>query len=822
MINSHATSSSNSRKDESFQSIRYCTLLYAMCVTLFSTLLFLYGFFPLNYQDDGIANMHDVPDHVEHIRVNNQLLYKPVIRKLIIMVIDGLRWDFVAGPIGKSAMPFTRQLIGDNSACLLRTKVGFPTVTMPRIKAITTGSAPTFVDVVLNFGSKKISGDSLLLQAKNHGHKLIFYGDDTWLKLFPDLFYRSDGTTSFFVTDYTEVDNNVTRHIDTELNKKDWSIMVMHYLGLDHIGHTGGPHSSLIKPKLKEMDDIIRKIQAYVAQSNSQNERTLFVVCGDHGMSDSGGHGGNTPQEVLVPLVAIGASCPQESDEPFELAQVDIGSTLAVMLGIPIPASNLGSISIDLLRELSSSERLFSLYYNAKQVFKHFQSLPDHQETRAYKDYADAIKLHSAWLEGNGSTTDTVDQITQSYVDALSAMRDKLTSSMSKYDLRVMIIAMFLLFHTLYIVTNTERDTNLGPVKVLLFVVVNGILWKLLDHILPDDYESALFADNTNSNLLLGLVTVIFIANCCICANLQLSFKLISKHIKNGPTALHLLVLGNVFHALSLNSSSFVEEEHRTWFFFWTTFCILLFYHIARSIVVQSARGIYEVHVFWLLISIYWSIALLRLGITIITNRRNFLSLLLRFIIEFWVTVTAMLHRPYNVVLLPIQLLFSIVIHRALRGSDSRDIVVHIHYWLGNIFYFYQGNSNNLSTIDVAAGYVGMESYNPYVTGLFLAINTYSAPVLAYLTLIYGVTRNHKKQQVQRIGISVYKEEVEDEASGEMPSMINNGGNEKSKCRHQFYCHFVACHKKRSLRPCGFIIFVKNIADPICLGSRQK
>ncbi|XP_012258399.2 GPI ethanolamine phosphate transferase 2-like isoform X2 [Athalia rosae] len=858
MINSHATSSSNSRKDESFQSIRYCTLLYAMCVTLFSTLLFLYGFFPLNYQDDGIANMHDVPDHVEHIRVNNQLLYKPVIRKLIIMVIDGLRWDFVAGPIGKSAMPFTRQLIGDNSACLLRTKVGFPTVTMPRIKAITTGSAPTFVDVVLNFGSKKISGDSLLLQAKNHGHKLIFYGDDTWLKLFPDLFYRSDGTTSFFVTDYTEVDNNVTRHIDTELNKKDWSIMVMHYLGLDHIGHTGGPHSSLIKPKLKEMDDIIRKIQAYVAQSNSQNERTLFVVCGDHGMSDSGGHGGNTPQEVLVPLVAIGASCPQESDEPFELAQVDIGSTLAVMLGIPIPASNLGSISIDLLRELSSSERLFSLYYNAKQVFKHFQSLPDHQETRAYKDYADAIKLHSAWLEGNGSTTDTVDQITQSYVDALSAMRDKLTSSMSKYDLRVMIIAMFLLFHTLYIVTNTERDTNLGPVKVLLFVVVNGILWKLLDHILPDDYESALFADNTNSNLLLGLVTVIFIANCCICANLQLSFKLISKHIKNGPTALHLLVLGNVFHALSLNSSSFVEEEHRTWFFFWTTFCILLFYHIARSIVVQSARyyhysvnaqicveiffclvahavlrhlnstgdmyahlpdiadwlqqeeskismtvllvfalgflvwlgytyeeikyrkcllmlntsvaiciylrhmvietvlvlpfypasrGIYEVHVFWLLISIYWSIALLRLGITIITNRRNFLSLLLRFIIEFWVTVTAMLHRPYNVVLLPIQLLFSIVIHRALRGSDSRDIVVHIHYWLGNIFYFYQGNSNNLSTIDVAAGYVGMESYNPYVTGLFLAINTYSAPVLAYLTLIYGVTRNHKKQK---------------------------------------------------------------------------
>ena len=33
--------------------------------------------------------------------------------------------------------------------------------------------------------------------------------------------------------------------------------MVTHYLGLDHIGHISGPFSPLIKPKLKEMDDII-------------------------------------------------------------------------------------------------------------------------------------------------------------------------------------------------------------------------------------------------------------------------------------------------------------------------------------------------------------------------------------------------------------------------------------------------------------------------------------------------------------------------------------------------------------------------------------
>ncbi len=88
------------------------------------------------------------------------------------------------------------------------------------------------------------------------------YGDDTWLKLFPNTFSRADGTSSFFVSvsgvsldscilgqsteilnnqDFTEVDNNVTRHLSEELNQSDWNGMFMHYLGLDHIGHKLGP-----------------------------------------------------------------------------------------------------------------------------------------------------------------------------------------------------------------------------------------------------------------------------------------------------------------------------------------------------------------------------------------------------------------------------------------------------------------------------------------------------------------------------------------------------------------------------------------------------
>ena len=39
----------------------------------------------------------------------------------------------------------------------------------------------------------------------NFKRNLTMFGDDTWLKLFPGRFVREDGTTSFFVSDYTEV-----------------------------------------------------------------------------------------------------------------------------------------------------------------------------------------------------------------------------------------------------------------------------------------------------------------------------------------------------------------------------------------------------------------------------------------------------------------------------------------------------------------------------------------------------------------------------------------------------------------------------------------
>lgn len=42
--------------------------------------------------------------------------------------------------------------------------------------------------------------------------------------------------------------------------QNEWDMMFLHYLGLDHIGHSFGPKSLLVAEKLDEMDKIIKRI----------------------------------------------------------------------------------------------------------------------------------------------------------------------------------------------------------------------------------------------------------------------------------------------------------------------------------------------------------------------------------------------------------------------------------------------------------------------------------------------------------------------------------------------------------------------------------
>ncbi|KAI4726791.1 alkaline phosphatase-like protein [Aureobasidium sp. EXF-10728] len=330
-------------------------LALANIILPIAVLNFAIGFFPYKPFLSGLATFEEV----ENEELGLGLLSghdrpQRVFDKVIFMTVDALRSLIRSG----AALPFTAH-------------ASPPTITMPRVKALTTGSVPSFLDVILNFAesdttSSLATQDTWLAQAKanlNNGN-LVFYGDDTWLKLFPDFFSRHDGTSSFFVSDFTEVDNNVTRHVPRELEQPDWDVMIMHYLGLDHIGHKAGPLSPNMLPKQKEMDAIVKKIYDAM-ELNDHLDSTLLVVAGDHGMNSGGNHGGSAPGETEPALVFISPKFmdlekptyqaptdPKEGTE-FEfyrkVAQNDLVPTLSALLGVPIPRNNLGIILPEML-----------------------------------------------------------------------------------------------------------------------------------------------------------------------------------------------------------------------------------------------------------------------------------------------------------------------------------------------------------------------------------------------------------------------------------------------------------------------------------------
>ncbi|KAI5803258.1 alkaline-phosphatase-like protein [Geopyxis carbonaria] len=338
-------------------------------------LIFAKGFFPYKPYLNGLATFP-----------TGHAPAPPLFDKLVFMVVDALRSDFVFSE--NSSFQFTQKLISNGSARPFTAHATSPTITMPRVKAITTGSVPGFLDVILNFAESDTSStlaqqDTWLAQMKVRGGNLVMYGDDTWLKLFPGSFLRSDGTSSFFVADFTEVDNNVTRHIGRELVNDDWDVMILHYLGLDHIGHKSGPRSKHMRPKQQEMDLMVERIYTAI-ETKDHLQSTLFVLLGDHGMNDAGNHGGSGPGETSPALVFMSpkfqnlpgkVDCPTEpnSNHGFDfystVEQSDIAPTLSGLLGIPIPKNNLGVFIPQLLHFWDEKDRVQIMMNNARQLF---------------------------------------------------------------------------------------------------------------------------------------------------------------------------------------------------------------------------------------------------------------------------------------------------------------------------------------------------------------------------------------------------------------------------------------------------------------------
>lgn len=284
--------------------------------------------------------------------------------KAVVIIVDALRYDFtipVRADQGSQVRQYQNALTVFHETTVEQPRNAFllpfiadpPTTTLQRLKGLTTGTLPTFVDAGSNFAGTAIEEDNLLAQLRAANRTLVHLGDDTWHSLFPGYFDMNltRSYDSFNVWDLHTVDDGVTEHLFPLLsseNSSRWDVMFAHYLGVDHAGHRYGPDHPAMKAKLKQMDGIFRRV------IGALDESTLLVVMGDHGMDAKGDHGGESDDEIQAALwmyskKGVFGRSSQDSFMPPATAkerpawQIDLVPTLALLLGLPIPFNNLGS-----------------------------------------------------------------------------------------------------------------------------------------------------------------------------------------------------------------------------------------------------------------------------------------------------------------------------------------------------------------------------------------------------------------------------------------------------------------------------------------------
>jgi phosphatidylinositol glycan class O len=194
----------------------------------------------------------------------------------------------------------------------------------------------------------------------------MFVGDQIWVFLLPDSFTLAYPYDSHNVRDLDTVDQGVVKKFREHFDQ-DWDLMIGHMLGVDHVAHRYYANHPEMQRKLSEVNQFIEEI------IEKLDDQSLFILIGDHGMTDEGNHGGATLQEIQTVLFAYSKQKFVEfQPRRMKLAQIDVVPTISLLMGIPIPFNNLGTIIPEVFKNETLIEK--SLFLNAQQVSRYLET----------------------------------------------------------------------------------------------------------------------------------------------------------------------------------------------------------------------------------------------------------------------------------------------------------------------------------------------------------------------------------------------------------------------------------------------------------------
>ncbi|EGV61911.1 hypothetical protein CANTEDRAFT_125231 [Yamadazyma tenuis ATCC 10573] len=444
----------------------------------------------------GFLLSREVPDIISNCSDEVQACLVPKFEKAIVLVIDALRFDF-AIPVEGSEMfyhnnfPILYELHTNQpqKSVLLKFIADPPTTTLQRLKGLTTGSLPTFIDAGSNFNGDEIDEDNWVLQLYNHNKSVAFMGDDTWQALFkkyinPQLNFPYP---SLNVWDFHTVDNGVLENLhpllkDPQKSSK-WDVLIGHFLGVDHIGHRYGPNHHTMKEKLNQMNEEIKKV------IEEMDDSTLLVVMGDHGMDSTGNHGGDSSDELESTLFMYTKKKNFQMNKQkvkanaYDISklgtnyrtvnQIDLVPTISLLLGLPIPHNNLG-FPIDELFE--SDKVLNQVSYKVVQQINQFRMNSNNEKIIKNQELNDKYAFLISNYErfsGNKKYTSDLISISKSFqYDNLEYCK----SLWARFDMKFIVFGLSLLALSFVFILTYSRSIPSVRVSTMSFEFLGSVI----------------------------------------------------------------------------------------------------------------------------------------------------------------------------------------------------------------------------------------------------------------------------------------------------------------------------------------------------------
>lgn len=195
-------------------------IIWLVLLYLFSIWLFAKGFLLYRVVVDRNSSCHNLKeskllslyDQDKKFWDNSQpgCWFPPKYKRAVVLLVDGLRYDFakynpaesIDARYYQNKLPIIHETLlkKPSNALLYKFTADPPTTTLQRLKALSTGSLPTYIDLSWNFASYYVGEDNLIRQLHGAGKRITIMGDDTWSGLYPNsTFHRSFFYPSFNV-----------------------------------------------------------------------------------------------------------------------------------------------------------------------------------------------------------------------------------------------------------------------------------------------------------------------------------------------------------------------------------------------------------------------------------------------------------------------------------------------------------------------------------------------------------------------------------------------------------------------------------------------